>query len=573
MHFPTKIKSQILVLTTTILCVTFILQISLHFFMQRESGKAVSSLLNSVLENTVTQIKDLNADIAEISFLLTAQEPIQSTIYKYTSPEIVRNISSVNSLLNEYQERNRNIAFLAVYKDATLFFSSKTENLDNYAYTLIEDFLNKGQPSEGFLPSFVYNGHTYFAYVTPIYPADISFYTGGTPDDYVVCIYRIDSVNFGAYNFIDGNQFHMIITDTNNHIQFSSDPNQNGTVFEVKKIKNTLHKITQIENPDWKIIIYHPGNQLPRALGWSPLYLVFMISITISMLAVLFLSLNKIFVNKILILKEKVKKIPTQGIAYRIQYSYNDELKEIATVFNQILDDLHVLNDEKLQSLNTMHKAQLMQKETQMLLLHEQVSPHFLYNSMSHIQGVAFDYDATEIVLMTTALSKVFRYYSGGRTQSTIMEDLNCAIDYFNVINLRRKNKIVLVNSVNEELMHIRCPKLIYQPVLENVLKHAYDITDSGNVVISSVPDQEKAIIEVADNGCGIPEETLKNINELLDISDIANIPEDYDHVGLVNVNLRLKLYYGDDCGIKISSSSAGTTVRIVLDKTSPETN
>ena len=312
-----------------------------------------------------------------------------------------------------------------------------------------------------------------------------------------------------------------------------------------------------------------PSDSVSNLSTLSHIFIGFMIILSIVMLIIMFILLNNIIIKKIELLKKNVSKISNNDRTYRIQYNYNDELSEIVSEINKVLETLHGLNEEKLETLDRLYQAQLLQKETQIFYLFGQVSPHFLYNSLSYIQGVAFQYNATEIVHMTSSLSKVFRYFSNNLSLSTIKQDLDCAIEYFNVINIRRENPITLVNTVDEELLNVRCLKMIYQPILENVLKHAFSIDESGTVTISSVPDKYKAIIDISDTGKGFSESILRKLREKMNENDLNKI-QNSEHIGLLNVNMRLKLYYKES-GIEIrSTENKGATIRIIFDKEAP---
>ena len=113
---------------------------------------------------------------------------------------------------------------------------------------------------------------------------------------------------------------------------------------------------------------------------------------------------------------------------------------------------------------------------------------------------------------------------------------------------------------------------MLYQPILENTLKHAFGLDNTGTVIISSIPHETKAIIEIQDDGRGIPKEKLDAIQkQLIHENGLDNV-QNGDHIGLLNVHLRLKLYYNENCGITIKSKeNVGTTVRIIFDKVPPE--
>jgi len=121
-------------------------------------------------------------------------------------------------------------------------------------------------------------------------------------------------------------------------------------------------------------------------------------------------------------------------------------------------------------------------------------------------------------------------------------------------------------------LLSVPCLKMIYQPILENTLKHAYTIDTSGTVTISSIPNDTKAIIEITDDGRGITPEKLLSIKQQIAEKDLDKI-QNSEHIGLINVNMRLKLYYNNECGIEIySKENEGTSIRILFEKEPPQT-
>ncbi|MBR5156862.1 MAG: histidine kinase [Clostridia bacterium] len=547
------------------------LQILLYSILQHENTRTVNSIFNSVTQNTVSQIESLNNNIAEISSLLAVHNTIQETLYEHTHLEIVRNMNNIQKLLSEYRTRNKNIAFLGLIKEHSLFMSDEDIYLYDEVRNIIAELSEPKNSTAIYTPSFIYEDQIYFACITPVFPTNVLNYTPHHTGNFVVCIYEMNSISYAAYDFIDNNQIGLVITDIDNNIMLSANIDEHNTKFmQIEKSKNILYKTLPLKKLPWNVTVFMPSNNVVNLSYLSRIFIAVMILTTFVMLVLMFKLLNDIIIKKIVLLKDKVKKISDSDTSYRITYDYEDELREIVTVINRVLESIHELNEDKLESLSSLYESQLLQKETQIFYLHGQVSPHFLYNSLSHIQGIAFQYNATEIVHITSSLAKVFRYFSNNIYLSTIRQDLDCAIEYFNVINMRRENPINLINTVHESLMSIRCLKMIYQPILENVLKHAFDLDEVGTVTISSIPDDKKAIIEIKDNGRGMSPDVLNELNVHLSESELSQVNTN-EHIGILNVNMRLKLYYNKDCGIEIESQkNQGTAIRIIFEKETP---
>ena len=383
------------------------------------------------------------------------------------------------------------------------------------------------------------------------------------------------SIKYVPSGLIDNETINLVITDSQNKVILSSKADEYGKAFDFGKInKNFLSKTVPLSRVNWNVTTYMPSGHTTIFSNLTLFFIVFMIIFTVAMLFLMLILLNTIIVKRIEILKQSVEKISTSDTDYRISYKYNDEFAAITTSINKVLDTVHDLNQERISTLDNLYQAELLQKETQILYLYGQVSPHFLYNSLTHIQGLALKYNAPAIAKMVQSLSKVFRYYSNNRSLSAIKPDMECAIEYFNTINTRRTNPITLINNVDPSLDNIKCLKMIYQPILENTLKHAYGIDDSGIVTISSIPHETKAIIEISDDGAGIPQDKLESIKLQMSEKDLRKI-QNNDHIGIINVNMRLKLYYNcDDAGIEIfSEENKGTTLRITFEKEAPQNN
>lgn len=563
-----KIKTQIVIITAFILGIIFVLQIFLFSVFQRESIDTTTSIFDSIANNIATQINTLEKEVEDSSLYLASHSITQSLLYEYTPVEIIRNSALIDSLLVDHLNRNKSIALVGFIKGGRLFKTADRTNLYNEANNIANNLPDSKKNATFFPPTFTHNGIVYFSCVTPVFPINVENNSSRFNQDYVIFMYEIDSISMVHSGIIDNNSISLVVTDSSNNILLSTTP-VDRKVFDFEELhENHLYKTYPLSNDEWKVTIYMSSWNASNFFKVTLVFVMFIILFTAAMLFVMLKLLNVIIVKRIKILKERVEKISKSDTTYRIKYGYNDEFSVIITSINEMLDKVHNLNREKLITTDNLYKAELLQKETQILYLYGQVSPHFFYNSLVHIQGLALSHNVPQIADMTVSLSKVFRYYSNNRSLSTIGQDLDCAIEYFNIINKRRTDKIRLITEIDPSLNNIPCLKMLYQPILENTLKHAYGIDDSGTVTINSVYDEKMAIIEISDDGCGISQDKLLELDSCLRKTDLKDI-QNGDNIGLLNVNMRLKLYYNNaDCGLVISSEEGnGTTVRIIFEK------
>lgn len=566
------IKSQIVFLITPILCISVLLQIILYSILQHESSSTISKVFDTVTENTVFQVEKLNDDIIELSSLLAVNSDIQEYLYEYEPVDLIRNQNKIYSLLQDYRNRNKSITFLGFVKKSSLISSDEDVYFSTEVRRIIDSLPENPKRNKLELGSFLYDNKSYFVCAVPVFPIKVAYITSEPVQNYILCIYTMDNISYAPYPFIDNSQIDLVITDKNDSIILSADPLEYGKKFDADKdIKNRLHKTRSLKNTDWNITVFIPNSNTGSFPTLSNIFVIIMILFNIAALVFISKILQNIITTRIINLRKKVIKITQQDNSYRVSYDYKDELSEIATIINQVLDSIHQVNEEKLIAMDNLYNAEILQKETQIFYLHGQLSPHFLYNSLSYIQGISFKYNATEIVQIVSSMSKIFRYMSNNINISTIKQDLDCAIEYFNVINMRRTNPITISNEINPALLEVKCLKMIFQPVIENILKHAFTVDEKGEIIISSVDDENYVIIDISDNGCGIAPKQLESLQKELENSSLDQI-QNSENVGLVNINLRLKLYYNSNCGIRIKSAEGkGTTIRIIFEKKLPE--
>ncbi len=217
----------------------------------------------------------------------------------------------------------------------------------------------------------------------------------------------------------------------------------------------------------------------------------------------------------------------------------------------------------------------LSKRQAQYRALQNQINPHFLYNTLDGIRSEALLGGMDSLADMTEALATFFRY-TISRTENlvTLEEELeNCRI-YFKIQQYRFGDRLRLEIVRDEEewdqLRRVQIPKLTLQPVLENSIIHGTELR-MGEGITRIVLERtlKRVVIRVQDNGAGIEEEKVRELNRKL--SQGLQEPEDSTHgrqggVALANVNNRIRLIFGDEYGIHVySMEGQGTDVEISI--------
>ena len=261
---------------------------------------------------------------------------------------------------------------------------------------------------------------------------------------------------------------------------------------------------------------------------------------------------------------ESIKNITKGQTDLRIHVKGDDEISDMATQFNQMLDNLELLNKE-----NT--NRQLIAKNTEIRSMQNQINAHFMYNVLESIKMMAEikgEYDISDSV---TSLGEMFRYsvkWTSGK--ATLGEEIKYIKNYLSLMNLRSDHEIVLSLNVPKELLNFRIPKMSLQPIVENSVHHGIDSSDmDASIYLKVFVEDNNLRIEISDNGNGMDEKELNIIKEKL--NGKIDVDEAKVHgLALKNVQNRIKLFYGENYGLEIYSKK-GLYTKVVL--TLPYTN
>jgi len=238
------------------------------------------------------------------------------------------------------------------------------------------------------------------------------------------------------------------------------------------------------------------------------------------------------------------------------------------------LDTLDSARDSFHQSPSDLdYVEQITRKQSELDALQSQINPHFLYNTLDSIRGIALSEGIAEIAHMTEALSAFFRYSVSKKSNIVTLEEELRNVDYYFAIQQYRFNNRFVLKKVladDHDVLDCALPKLTLQPIVENALYHGLETKiGGGTITIRVTMTERRLIINVVDDGIGIDAATLDALNKHLDSGQPAQPQADSSRssgIALINVNQRIKLLYGSAYGITLYSTlELGTDVELVL--------
>lgn len=284
---------------------------------------------------------------------------------------------------------------------------------------------------------------------------------------------------------------------------------------------------------------------------------------------------SKNLYRPIAMLKNGMETIQKGEFDIQIKRTSNDELGQLIEDFNCMAHKTKTLIKEK-------YEEELQKKDAQYKFLQAQIDPHFIFNTLQIISSMAIVNNVLEIETVSNSLARLLRYSISGEQKTILLkEELKNVTSYLEIQKIRFKNRLSYEIHMEPCLKNISIIKLVLQPIIENGISHGFEEKGgSGRIEIHGYMEEERIFIEIMDDGIGMSEvevdNLMKKINEPLRRRNKEQIKEEEEqkmreqrnHVGLRNINLRIKMYYGEDYGIFIKSQKGkGTTVTVCIRK------
>ncbi len=254
-------------------------------------------------------------------------------------------------------------------------------------------------------------------------------------------------------------------------------------------------------------------------------------------------------------LEEATARIAEGALDGRIADTDVAELRNLTGQVNIMADKLQSMMMKSNKDAKNLRKAELR-------TLQAQINPHFLYNTLDAIVWKAEAGDMDEVIGLTSSLSDFFRIsLSSGADWIPISQEKKHIEGYLKIQQTRYRDILRYEIDIPDDIGEYYILKLLLQPLVENAIYHGIKIKrGGGKISVTGKLEDGYLIFSVKDTGLGMTPEQLNDLNERMKKGQ-PTVSEGSGGFGLVNVNLRIRLYYNQEDGLKIVSSSEGTEV------------
>lgn len=557
---------------------------------------SLNSYSMQLAKNTSEAYESYENICYNIAYSQTVHDYLQNTTKQsaYDSYQALQNYLNTSSLLNSY------IVDIAIYgKNDT--FASLCSSKDNYrAFAL--SLLDTRFPYQA-VGTATINQTSCHIMAMPIYSVS------SAQNNYLGILFLAIDIDVLLNNSMDHTLYNpqILFLDNDNNLVYgdaslydalnSSRYFSDTTTSRITSNDSIEYAVSQYSIPIIQHSLYVMIDQTP--LNQKIFYLSSLLLLRIGLLFVVFLLFILFFYRPLIrSLKELTQFIQIISSGDRRAYKEGTniqqgligsrEIHDIVTAFNEMLANTNQLNHDIFHTYTKMYELEATKRETEIAYLRSQINPHFLYNTLTMICGMAAEGSTDEIISVTGALSQMFRYSVKGSDFVTLEEEMEIVRSYLMIQSERFHDRFEIEYQFADGIMQWKIPKMLIQPLVENAIVHGLEKSlRPGKLVIGAGlnPTHGYLAIWIFDTGVGMPKEKLEEVRSAIhtcaeSLTDLS--PDNYSHtalkkydsIGLLNVNSRMVLYYGKEYTLLVDSEEGvGTNIQIRVPSETVRTN
>ena len=515
-----------------------------YFYTSRLMLDSLNKNLDSQIEQIAWDLEDTTGDYYTISNMLYMDEALWSYLMADYSERGYEDLYLyVDKLFSNIRMLYPEISGLSILstnntlpRDDYYFYVVDNEELENWKQAL-------NQAGNILQMYRIKNGSMCFTRFMNRYE------TGKTRNFLLICV---DSTTISRILDTGDQSITVLLIDAEGSIQASNQETLTGQSYKTLDLRNQVIR-EQETNYCGRLILYTDSRLFAGPIRKAALqiFLLFSISSGLAFAAIARYSWH--FQKNVEKVLNGANLISYGDFSYKIPDMGTDEIGLIAASINTLGERIRITIEES-------YEKELKRQISERNQVQEQINPHFLYNALSSISSMALNHNDPETSQAIVYLADFYRIsLNQGKQELTIREELRLLESYMKIQQMRFGNGIELEYDLDESLLDHRVMKLTLQPIVENSIHHGRtDDTDSFHILIRLYRAEGKTVLEVIDDGRGIPPEKMLELQDSMDQS--------VGGYGLRNVNLRIKLQYGQEYGVSMESEEGfGTKVRIEL--------
>ena len=539
--------------------------------------------MNNMLTQVAQRTEDITSSIQLITDTVANSSSANHLLTETNYRKRMEYKRSLNSMINELARSNQSIKTILL-----LNTNEKVYGFNGFDYYLANqldakyDLFSFSKYPDGFSNALTLPGDsmTYYACRRVIYDQNGSY---GNRQIIGTCLaicsseplYQVCSSTTSSAHSI------LVILDEDQQIIARNPENDNELSSDIilsilsaeklsisEKIDGKTYLINQLpalHSTRWKVSSIVPYSDINSdLLRLQALALLFIVVLLLAFFT-LIRRITKNITHPLLEIVSFVQNDPYYTLHHRLELHEPREIDQLSSGINQMIDQINELNHTVLHNQARLYEIELANNQARLSALQSQINPHFLYNTLDAIHGLAYLGKQEEIRTTIQALSFILRYSIKGEEYVSVKEELKCVHKYLEIIDVRFSKKIKFQIQVENEILNYHMPRFLLQPLVENAVFHGLEprIEKGSLTLTGSLTENHLLHFECKDDGIGIAEDKLKELNSMLqNTSDPTFRKMANDKIGLLNIHLRIQLRYGTSYGLSIvSKENQGTSI------------
>lgn len=602
MHMKTKKKTLLLPLTRqfAIVLILFTLcMVGITAFTTYAYAGLQTSFFHNSLESYSTQMAKNTSQAYEsyenICYNTAYSRPVQNYLTDAASSENYENYKQLESQLSNAALLNSFIIDIAVF-GANGNFASLRSPSENYA--VFVSMLSDCRFSYRSAGTAVIDSTLCHILAMPVYSL------GSWENKYLGLLFLAVDTGSLLSNTLsdDSSRYHpeILLTDSDGQLiygntrlyDFVSGAGQNAARDQIFTVKDgaspTTYAVRSYSIPciDHTLYVLIDKSNITGPVVHISLRLLLSISGLLLLMLFLLFALYRPLIRSLKQLTDYMKTISAgdrrffkEGIPFSQGLLGSSEINDISNAFNEMLLRTNQLNHTIFDTYTRMYELEVINRKTEIAFLRSQINPHFLYNTLTMICGMAAEGMNDKVISVTGALSQIFRYSIKGSEMVTLAEEMEIVRSYLMIQKERFDNRFAVEYEFSEDSHVCLIPKMVIQPLVENAIVHGLEKSlRPGKLLIGAGrnPEHGYLAIWIFDTGVGMPAEKLEELRRAVSLPlkrgsmDAAGSltgtedTESHDSVGILNVNSRMVLYYGENYTLIIDSEEGvGTNIQL----------
>lgn len=558
----------------SILITNIFVVIAVYQLAGKQITEKSSSLMEGQFKNITGNLDAVLKNFIEISNMISSDSRAKEFLMnnKYTSENYNKDTSEAYSSIRYILDSNSYIDYIALvrFNGPELVYAGETWTNNNFRYDMLKDYENamntKFINCKISMSKKVFNPDQYVLNIyQPISDKYIfNKYTGflviGIGEKHIKEFYSNLDKELKVQTYLTDNDGTIISDEDKSFIGTKSSYAQilNGNNGK-QKVNDKVVIYEKLNKWDWYMVGEIPRESLLKDTRTVILFIILWVIIVGLIISIVFYKFSKSLYKPMDALVKKMKEVSTGNLEVRMEQKYQGkDFKQLASGFNIMIEEINIL-------MYRIKREQDEIKQIELNKLQSQIKPHFLYNTLECIHWQALADGNKQVSRMVKALANYYRLcLSRGKDIISLSQELASIENYLIIQNMRYSDIAQCEINIDKRFHNVLIPKLTLQPLIENSIYHGIRVKDGykGKILISAKQIENNVVISVADNGAGMKQEQIDEINNSISVFD------EKAGYGLRNVHKRIEIMFGSGYGLFYKKNEYdGTTVDILLPK------